>query len=98
MTTEQRALFCVWAGEGSRYADAFLKGAYVAIGWPEVQNLHRVDSYDELRARLQETYPDEPPGRVRNYLGQVSNFILRIQIGDFVVTPGSDRSWVCIGK
>ena len=95
---EQGALFCVWAGEGGRYADAFVKGGYVAIGWPEVQDLHRVDSYDQLRARLQETYPDAPSGRVSNYLGQVSNFILKIQIGDFLVTPGSDRNCVCIGE
>ena len=57
MTTEQRALFCVWAGEGGRYADAFVKGGYVAIGWPEVQDLHRVDSYNELRARLTGSLP-----------------------------------------
>ena len=98
MTAEQRALFCVWAGEGGRYADAFFRDEYVAIGWPEVQDLHKVDSYDELRARLREAYPNESPGQVRNYLGQVSNFILKIRIGDFVVTPGSDRSWVCIGE
>ena len=98
MTTEQRALFCVWAGEGGRYADAFVKGGYVAIGWPEVQDLHRVDSYNELRARLQEAYPHEPPGRIRNYLGQVGNFILSIGVGDFVVTPDSTGSLVYVGE
>ena len=98
MTAEQRALFCVWAGEGGRYADAFVKGEYVAIGWPEVQDLHRVDSYDELRARLQEAYPHEPPGRVRNYLGQVGNFILKVRIGDLVVTPDSDGTRVHVGE
>ena len=98
MTAEQGALFCVWAGEGGKYADAFVKGEYIAIGWPEVRDLHRVESYDELRARLREAYPDERPGRVRNYLGQISNFILRIKIGDYVVTPSSDSSWVCIGE
>ena len=98
MTTKQRALFCVWAGEGGRYVDAFVKGGYVAIEWREVRDLHRVDSYDELRARLQEAYPHEPPGRVRNYLGQVSNFILKIRIGDLVVTPCPDRSWVHVGE
>ena len=98
MTTEQGALFCVWAGEGGRYADAFVKGGYVAIGWPEVQDLHRVDSYNELRARLQEAYPHEPPGRIRNYLGQVGNFILSIGVGDFVVTPDSTGSLVYVGE
>lgn len=98
MTAEQKALFCVWAGEGGRYADAFVRGGYAAIGWPEVRNLHRVDSYDDLRARLQGAYPHEPPGRVRNYLGQVSNFILKIQMGDVLMTPGSDRTWVYIGE
>lgn len=98
MAAGLRALFCVWAGEGGRYADAFVKGEYVAIGWPEVQDLHRVDSYDELRARLQEAYPHEPPGRVRNYLGQVANFILKVRIGDLVLTPDSDGSWVHVGE
>ena len=98
MTAEQRALFCVWAGEGGKYADAFVKGEYVAIGWPEVQDLHRVDSYDELRARLQKAYPNQQPGQLRNYLGQVANFILKVRIGDLVVTPGSDGSWVYVGE
>ena len=98
MAAGLRALFCVWAGEGGRYADAFAKGEYVAIDWPEVPNLHRVDSYDVLRARLHEAYPHEPPGRVRNYLGQVANFILKIRIGDFVVTPDSQGSGVYVGE
>jgi hypothetical protein len=98
VTAEQRALFCVWAGEGGRYADAFVKGEYVAIGWPEVRDLHRVDSYDELRARLQEAYPNQQPGQLRNYLGQVANFILKIRIGDLVITPDSDGSWVHVGE
>lgn len=98
MTAEQRALFCVWAGEGGRYADAFVKGEYVAIGWPEVRDLHRVDSYDELRARLQETHPHEPPGRVRNYLGQVGNFILKMRIGDLVITPCPDHGLLRVGE
>lgn len=98
MVAGLRALFCVWAGEGGRYADAFVKGEYVAIGWPEVQDLHRVDSYDELRARLQEAYPNQQQGQLRNYLGQVANFILKVRIGDLVVTPGSDGIWVHVGE
>lgn len=98
MTAEKKGFFCVWAGEGGRYADAFVKGEYVAIGWPEVRDLHRVNSYDELRARLQEAYPHEPLGRVRNYLGQVGNFILNFRIGDLVLTPDNDGSWVHVGE
>ncbi|MDE2837769.1 MAG: DUF2442 domain-containing protein [Chloroflexota bacterium] len=98
MTAEQRALFCVWAGEGGRYADAFVRGAYVAIGWPEVQDLHRVDSYDELRERLQEAYPNEPSGRVRNYLGQIGNFVLKMHIGDLVITPCPDHGLLRVGE
>lgn len=90
-------LFCVRAGEGGKYADAFLHGEYVAIR-DGVRDLHTVRSYDELRLRVREAWPKEPLERTHSDLGRFSSFILKIQIGDFILTPSRDRNLLYIGE
>ncbi len=74
-------LWVVRAGKGARYVDEFLTGQYIGIGFAELatDDLSEVTE-DELKQRI-----DGPA--MRNYAGQVSNFVYRMEVGDLVVVP-----------
>ncbi len=68
-------------GQGCRYVDEFLTGQYIGIGFAELatDDLSQVGE-DELKQRI-----DSPA--MRNYAGQVSAFVYRMDVGDLVVVP-----------
>ena len=90
-------LFCVWAGEGGKYADAFVSGEYVGIEW-DIGGLNQLGSLGEIRMRVRAAYPDEPHGRINNYVGSINGFIHRIRIGDFILTPTPGNKLLHIGE
>jgi restriction system protein len=55
-------LWMVRAGEGGHLAVDFDRSGCVAIGWSELGDLSSVTSQDELRRRVDATYPESKPG------------------------------------
>ena len=93
------SVWCVRAN-GGEYAEHFLRGAYMGIGWREIaQELGGIKSRDDLYTDLRAAYPDQQSAIViGNYVGQIARFLLEIQAGDYVITPAADTEWLHYGK
>ena len=83
-------IFCVRAGKAGKYADSFVQGGYVAIGWNDVVALYEAGSRDEIKSKLSEAYPEYSPGELGQSTGEIKRFILDIQRDDFVLTVSAD--------
>jgi len=92
-------VWCVRANAGE-YADHFLRGGYVAIGWKEIaQDLSSVRARDELYSIMRSAYPEiDSPIVIGNYVGQVGRFLLEMQSGDYVITPAANTEWLHYGQ
>ena len=96
-TRKQPALFCVRADYG-KHTEAWVQGGYAAIGWLPDLDLSQVESKEDIRVRLEEGHPDKPQGTISNWTGQISNFLLNVQPGDFILTPAENRNLLHIGR
>ena len=94
--------FCVRA-DGGTYANAFVQGGYVAIGWNDIRNLENVaalgeqDGLAELRERVEEV-AEAFRQRPSYIVSQFRPFMWTIQPGDFVVTPSTNRNILHCGQ
>jgi restriction system protein len=82
-------------GEGENEA---LSACVVGIGWPELGDLMPVGSSDEIRTRLNTTYPDAKPSTLANWAGQIDAFRFRMQVGDLVALPLKSAPTVAFGQ
>ncbi|HEY0485337.1 MAG TPA: hypothetical protein VGD72_03695 [Mycobacteriales bacterium] len=63
-----------WLVRGGRYGEnemLALDAGLIALGWPELHDLGRVSTLDDLRDLVRRTCPDAPPGRLRSYVRQL---------------------------
>lgn len=80
-------VWCVRA-EFGKYAQAFLKGGYAAIGWIEDKSLADCKSRDDIQLLYRAAYPQDTSNIViGQQVGQIARFLLEIQPGDIVITP-----------
>ena len=83
-------VWCVRA-EFGRYAQAFLDGGYVAIGWLADQDLSGFTNRDELQAAYRTTYPQDVSNVVvGQQVGQIGRFLFDMKDGDTVITPDAN--------
>lgn len=83
-------VWCVRA-EFGKYAQAFLKGGYTAIGWIEDKSLADCKSRDDIHLFYREAYPQDTSNIViGQQVGQIARFLLEIQPGDIVITPDNN--------
>lgn len=91
-------IFVVRANYGE-YAEHFLKGHYVAIGWLYNINLSQIESREELYPLYKEHHPEDTSNLViGQQVGQVARFLLEIKPGDYVITPSKDTDFVYYGE
>lgn len=91
-------VWCVRAEFGT-YAEAFVQGGYVAIGWLEDDDLSGITTRDALYPLYKMEYPQDTSNIViGQQVGQISRFRLEIQPGDFVITPAADTEWLHYGE
>ena len=81
---------------GENIFDTVEERSLVAIGWPQVDNLHGLD-FDAIRAKVHEFYPSSGP-REGMFAGMLDAFANQIQIGDIVLTRNPRKRQVLIGK
>ena len=94
--------FCVRA-EGGEYADAFVAGGYVAIGWNDIEDLDEVavlgeqDGLTELEERVKAVAGafSQKPGYIVN---QFRQFMWTIEPDDIVVTPSINPNILHYGQ
>jgi restriction system protein len=92
------SVWCVRAEYGS-YAEHFVNGGYVAIGWMPNTDLSNITSRDELYPLYKAEHPDDTSNIViGQQVGQIARFLLDIKAGDYVITPDADTEWLHYGK
>lgn len=91
------AVWLVRAGKhGEDEATALEKGLAI-VGWREMPEMSSVSSYEEMKQRHIEVYPQMTPKAVMNNAAQLWAFVNRMNIGDTVVLPLKTRSVIAIG-
>jgi predicted Mrr-cat superfamily restriction endonuclease len=86
-------VWCVRA-EFGKYADQFVKGGYVAVGWLPQQDLSAVTTREELAELYKAAQPDDSKYVAGQQVGQIARFLLEIQPGDIVITPSHETEWL----
>ena len=79
---------------GTPRLSGWLEDGYGSIGWSELGPAVVGATREQLAAAMEEAYPDHPPGRLRNAIGNVDRFLRRMKVGDLVVTPDGDEIFV----
>ncbi|MFI2558371.1 CBS domain-containing protein [Nocardia farcinica] len=83
---------------GERERKALTEGLTI-IGWPEIGDLSRYRTWQELKQGLREAYPDASPTMLGNWAGQLWKFETAIQEGDLVVMPlKTNYGFVAVGR
>ena len=91
----------VWVvrADGGKYAQHFLEGGYVGIGWPAVSDLSTVRSREEISNKFRKAYPQiASRHKFGNNVGQISLFLFDIKPGDYIITPPVSTEWIRYGQ
>ena len=92
------ALWVVRAGKTGDRETECLEQQICAIGWPDLDDLSKYSTKDELHKKMEATYSNFGPKKVINHLGQLWAFSKKIQVGDIVVLPLKKQAAIAIGK
>ena len=92
------AVWLVRAGRDGSREDFVLENGVAAIGFDELPDLSDVKTRAELESLFRAAHPQDHPGRIANYVGQVWAFLQGIQNGDLVALPLKRRAAVAIGR
>ncbi len=92
------AVWLIRAGKHGEDEDAALETGYVIIGWREMPDISGVTTYEEMKKKYAEVYPEMLPRAIQNNAAQLWAFSNRIKTGDVAVLPMKTRSFVAVGK
>src|SRR5713101_7195510 len=93
------ALWMNRAGGRGEWEQNFLQDQRIYLQWTEIdKNLSTIGEKEELRDYLRQTYPDEPEGAIRSYLGQIWIFIKKMKPGDWVGLPSKIKRAIHVGE
>ena len=84
-------VWCVRAG-GGMFAENFLNGGFVGIGWREIdEDLGPLKTREQLFAVVRRHYPDLESGTLlSNYVNEIHRFLFEIRPGDHVIVPSPE--------
>lgn len=84
-------------GDGG-YEEPALATGHAILGWKNVPSLGGATTAAAVRDLIKQALPDEPVGRISNYLGQLHAFRNVMKVGDIVVMPRKNTPQVAIGR
>jgi restriction system protein len=91
-------VFCVRSNFG-QYANHFVNGGYIGIGWIKGTDLTNITSREELYPLYEQSHPKDTSRIViGQQVGQIARFLLEIKGGDYVITPDLDTEWLHYGR
>jgi restriction system protein len=91
-------VFCVRAEFGT-YAQQFVSGGYVAIGWIAQTDLSAISTRDAVYPLYKAAHPDDTSNIViGQQVGQIARFLLEMKAGDYVITPAADTELLHYGR
>ena len=91
-------IWVVRAGRHGEREDIAIEQSRAFIGWDNLGDLSHIQTREELKSLMEEAYPDTKFGTVRNYTGQVFNFVKSIQIGDIFALPLKKQPAIKFGQ
>jgi restriction system protein len=77
-----------------QYAEHFLNGGYVAIGWLEETDLSQVESRDELYPMYADYHQEQNTLVLGQQVGQIARFLFDINPGDYVLTAPANTEFI----
>jgi len=93
------ALWLLRAGKFGENEQRFLQTSRVYATWEALdRDLGKVKDRQELRAILQEVYPDISKGAAINYSGQLWSFAHEMRPGDWLVLPLKSKPAIAVGE
>lgn len=91
-------VWCVRAEYG-KYAQQFVDGGYVAIGWMPNTNLDTITARDGLYPLYKRAHPKDTSNIViGQQVGQIARFLLEMQADDYVITPDANTELLHYGQ
>lgn len=93
------ALWLVRAGGHGEYEQKFLEEKRIYLTWDNFNfDLRKIDEWDDLKAKLSDTYLESSKNRISNFAGQIWAFSKRMNKGDWVVVPSKYSPSINIGE
>lgn len=87
------------AGSNGEYEQKFLDENRVILTWEGINtDLSKLKTRAALRKKLNELYPNEKMGRIRNWTGQIFPMAQGIKKGDWIALPSKRKSAIHIGE
>ncbi|KEF40748.1 MAG: hypothetical protein ER33_15375 [Cyanobium sp. CACIAM 14] len=92
------SVWCVRSG-GGMYADNFLRGGFVGIGWREIgEDLGPLKDREELFSVVRRYFPEiQSAILLSNYVNEIHRFLFEIKPHDYVIIPSSDAEEIIYG-
>ena len=91
-------VWCVRA-DGGAYTEHFVRGHYFGYGGHDWPDLTGCRNFGDVRDILKGLYPEgTEPSKIGVRAGMVTVFLLRIQPGDWVITPLEDSTQIRFGE
>ena len=97
-TPPDAEIWMVRAGRGGAYADYFLNGSVVALGWGDIGEITAQTPNAEIRGMIDKAYPDAKNGTRSVWSGQIARFFKGVKVGDPVVTYDNESRTYHLGK
>lgn len=91
-------VWLVREGRHGEHEDHALENDVVTIGWRELSDLSNIKSREALQKLCEQTYADEKPRTVVNWISQIWAFLDLIEEGDLVALPLKKRSAIAVGR
>jgi len=93
------SLWLVRAGSAGEYESKFLSEHKIFLTWDGLSaDLSKINDRQELYDLLVLTYPDEKPGRYRNWTGQIWPIAKEMKKGDWIALPSKKKASIHIGE
>jgi restriction system protein len=92
------AVWLIRAGRQGEDEDTALETGHAIIGWKEMPDVSGVNTYEGMKKKQEEYYPDKLPKAIQNNAAQLWTFKHRIKVGDLAVLPMKTRSLIAVGK
>ncbi|MCH7575813.1 MAG: restriction endonuclease [Candidatus Marinimicrobia bacterium] len=91
-------VWMVRAGSSGERETFALDNNVVVIGFDDVPDMNKIDSWDELKNIMREAGPGQKKGAISNWSGQVWAFAKSIEVHDLIVLPLKLESGIAIGE
>lgn len=98
MTEQEKTIWGIHAGKTGDADSLFLKGGFIALGWPKMGDLGKLKAdREEFKIKVATVYPSSKLGAIRTYTGELFRFVHEIKTGDLVAFPSKRDRQIHIG-